>query len=75
MKDKVEKTTQAKQSKEKRIKKKNEESLRNILDNMKHNTICIMGVPEGEESKEGIESLFEEIMTRKFPNLVKEKDT
>ena len=42
---------------------------------MKHNTICIMGIPEGEESKEGIESLFEEIMTRKFPNLVKEKDT
>ena len=33
-----------------------------------------MGIPEGEESKQGIESLFEEIMTKNFPNLVKEKD-
>ena len=42
---------------------------------MKHNNICIMGIPEGEESKQGIENLFEEIMTQDFPNLVKEKVT
>ena len=29
----------------------------------------------GEESEQGIENLFEEIMTKNFPNLVKEKDT
>ena len=52
---------------------KNEESLRNILDNMKHNNIHITGIPKGEESKQGIENLFEEMLTENFPNLVKEK--
>ena len=33
-----------------------------------------MGIPEGEESEQGIENLFEEIMTENFPNLEKEKD-
>ena len=30
---------------------------------------------EGEEREQGIENLFEKIMTENFPNLVKEKDT
>ena len=34
-----------------------------------------MGLPEGEESKQGVENLFENIMTKNFPNLVKEKAT
>ena len=33
-----------------------------------------MGLPEGEESKQGIKNLSEEIMTENFPNLVKEND-
>ena len=70
MEDKVEKTTQEEQQKEKRI-LKNEESLRKNLDNMKNN-ICIMGIP-GEKNDQGIENLFEEKMTKNFPNLVKEK--
>ena len=37
---------------------------------MKDNNICIMGVAEGEESEQGIEKLFEEIMTENFPKLV-----
>ena len=44
------------------------------MDNMKHNNIHIMGTLE-EEREQGIENLFEEIMTKTFPNLVKEKDT
>ena len=72
--DKVGKNNQSEQQKERRI-LKNKESLRNILDNMKHNNICIMGIPEGEESEQGIENLFEKIMAKNFPNLVKEKDT
>ena len=72
--DKVEKNTQAEQQKEKII-LKNEESLRNILDNVKCTNIRIMGILEGEERDQGIKSLFEEIMTENFPNLVKEKDT
>ena len=45
------------------------------MDNMKYNNICIVGIPEGEESEQGIENLIEEIMTKNFPNLVKEEDT
>ena len=48
---------------------------RNILDNMKCNNIHIVGIPEGEKSKQGINNLFEEIMTENLPNLMKEKDT
>ena len=40
---------------------------------MKRNSIHIMGIPEGEESEQGIENLSEEIMTKKFPRLVKKK--
>ena len=72
--DKVEKNNWAEQQKEKRI-LKNEEYLRNILVNIKHNNICIMGTPEGEGSEQVIENLLEEIMTENFPNLLKEKDT
>lgn len=42
---------------------------------MKCNNIHIIGVPEGEESEQGTETLFEEIMAESFPNLVKEKVT
>ena len=38
--------------KKKRIFFLKKESLRNILDNMKHNNRCIMGIPEGEESEQ-----------------------
>ena len=64
---------QAEQQKEKRI-LKNEESLRNILYNMKHNNICIMEIAEGKQSKQRIENLLEE-MTENFLNLAKEKVT
>ena len=33
-----------------------------------------MGVPEGEEQKQEIENLFENIMKENFPNLAKEID-
>ena len=34
-----------------------------------------MGIPEREENEQVIENLFEEIMTKNVPNLVKEKVT
>ena len=49
--DEVKKKIRAEQQKEKRI-LKNEESLRNIFDNVKDNNIRIMGIPE-EESEQG----------------------
>ena len=54
----VEKNSQKDQEKKKRLRKK-EEGLREMQDNMKHNNICIIGIPEGEEEEQGIENLFE----------------
>ena len=55
--------------------KKYEESLKELQDNMKHNNIRIIRIPEGEEKEQGIENLFEKIMTENFPNLEREKAT
>ena len=41
---------------------KNEGSLRDLWDNMRHNNICITGVTEGEEREQYIENLFEKLM-------------
>ena len=46
-----------------------------MQDNMKHNNIHIIGIPEGEEEEQGIENLFEKIMMENFPNLMREKVT
>ena len=43
----------SKKKKKKRL-RKNEEGLREMQDNMKHNNICIIGIPEGEEEEQGI---------------------
>ena len=50
----------------------NEKGLRKQKDNMKYDNICIIGIPEGEE-KQGIENLFENVMTENFPSLMREK--
>ena len=57
----------AKQNKEKRM-KRNEDSLRDLWDNIKRNNIRIIGVPEGEEREKGHEKIFEEIIVENFPN-------
>ena len=46
-----------------------------MQDNMKHNNIHIVGIPEGEEEEQGIEILFEKVMMENFPNLMIEKVT
>ena len=45
--------------------------VRDLWDNMKCNNIHGLEIPEGEEREQGIENLFEEIVTENFPNLVK----
>ena len=67
MADKVEKTPRQESKKKKECLKKDEEGLRNILVNKKHNNICIMGIPEGEDSEQEIKNIFEEIMTEDVP--------
>ena len=55
-------------------KKKNEERLRNLWDNLKCSNIQITGVPEGEEQQQEIENLFEQVVKENLPNLAKEID-
>ena len=72
--DKVEKNTQREQ-KRKTGSEKNKEVVRELQDNMKCNNIHIIGLPEGEKKKHGIENLFEKVMTENFRNLMREKVT
>ena len=65
--DKVERNTQVEQFHKKRVKKYTD-SLRELQDNMKCNNIPIIGIPEGDGKKQGIEILFEK-MTENFLNL------
>ena len=52
--------------------KRLEDSLRDLWDNIKHNNIWIIGVPEEEEKKKGTEKILEEIIVENFPNMGKE---
>ena len=63
--------TTTEQNKEKRM-KRNEDSPRDLWDNIKHTNIPILGVPEEEEKKKGTEKIFEEIILENFPNTGKE---
>ena len=55
--------------------KRNEYSLREHWDNVKHMNIRIIGMPEREEREKGTEKIFEEIITQNFPNMGKESLT
>ena len=50
---------------EKRM-KRNEDSLRDLWDNITHTNTHIIGVPEGEEREKGPEKIFEEIKAQNF---------
>ena len=63
--------TAAEQNKDKRM-KRNEDSLRDLWDNIKHNNIRIIGVPDEEERAKGPKKIFEEIIVENFPKMGKE---
>ena len=69
--DRMVEFTAAEQNREKRI-KRIEDSLTHLWDNIKHNNIHIIGVPEREEREKGPEKIFEEIIVENFPNMGKE---
>ena len=69
--DRMVEFTASEQNKEKRM-KRNEDSLRDLWDNIECNNIRIIGVPEGEEREKGPEKIFEEITVENFPNMGKE---
>ena len=62
--------TSEEQNKVKR-KKRTEDSLRDLCDNIKCTNIRIIGVPE-EEKKKGYEKFFEQIIVENFPSMEKE---
>ena len=64
-------TTAIEQNVERRT-TRNEESLRDLWDNIKHTNIRIIGVPEGGEREKGPEKIFEEILAENFLNMGKE---
>ena len=51
---------------------RNEDSLRDLWDNIKCTNIPIIGVPGREEREKGPEKIFEEIIVENFPNMRKE---
>ena len=58
--------------KKKRI-KRNEDNLRDFLDNVKRPNIQIIGVPEEEkDKKKDHEKILEEVMVENFPKMGKE---
>ena len=61
--------TAVEQNKEKRI-KRNEDSFRDLRNNIKHTNIWILGVPA--EERERAEKIFEEIIAKNIPNMGKE---
>ena len=69
--DRLVEITDAEQKREKRL-KTNEESLRELWDNVKCTNIHIIGVPEGEEREKETEKIFQEIIAENFPNMGKE---
>ena len=72
--DRMVEFTAVEQKKEKRM-KRNEDSLRDLWDNIKYTNIHIIGVPEGEEREKGPKKIFEEITVKNFPNMGKETAT
>ena len=49
----------------------NEDSLRDLLDSIKHTNSHITGVPV-EEREKGLEKIFKELIAENFPNMGKE---
>ena len=65
--DKMVEFTAMEQNKEKRM-KRNEDSLRDLWDNIKCNKIRIIEVPEGGEREKRPKKIFKEIIVENFPN-------
>ena len=70
--DRMVEINESERKKEKRIKKKNEDNLRDLQDNIKRYNIRIIGVPEEEDKKKDHEKILEEIIVENFPKMGKE---
>ena len=52
--------------------KRNEDSIRDLWDSIKHTNILITGIPERQEREKGPEKIFEEVIAENLPNMGKE---
>lgn len=71
MEDRIVKITATEKNKEKKM-KRNEDSVRDLWENIKCMNIHIIGVSEGGERVKGPDKVFEEIIHESFPNMGKE---
>ena len=69
--DRMVEFTALEKNKEKR-RKRNEDSLRDLWDNIKCTNICIIGAPERGKREKGPEKICEEIIVENFLNMGKE---
>ena len=69
--DRIVETNETEREKEKGV-KRNENNLRDLLDNVKCPNIRIIGVPKEEDKKKHHEKILEEIIDDKFPKMRKE---
>ena len=72
--DRLVEITDTEQKREKRL-KTNEESLRELWENVKCTNIHIIGVTEGEEREKETEKIFQEIIAENFSNMGEEPPT
>ena len=63
--------TDVEQKREKRL-KRNEDSLREFWDNVKHTNIHITEVSKEKRERKGHKKVFEEMIAKNFPNIRKE---
>ena len=63
--------TSEEQNKVKR-RKRTEDSLRDLWDNIKHTNIQIIGISEEEEKKKQYENFFQEVIVKTFFSMEKE---
>ena len=63
--------TETEHNKQKRI-KNNEDTLGDLQDNIKHNNIRVIRVPEEKDKRKGHEKIFEEIIVENFPKMGRE---
>ena len=63
MEDRVVEITATEQNKGKRT-KRNEDSVTDLWENIKHTNICVIGVPREKEKGKGLQKIFEEIIAK-----------
>ena len=52
--------------------KRNEDSIRDLCNNIKYTNVCIIRVPEGEKREKWSEKIILDIVAENFPNMGKE---